>query len=95
MAAIEVDGGAVLGGIAIVGLAFHPNKSTDVDASQSQAYREISVRQLASGDSLGRQDATGPDVPGRTLVRDSPRIEGHQYFSMCSTTSSTPRAWLT
>lgn len=37
----------------------------------------------------------GPAEPGRTRMRSSDRIEGHQYVSMCSTTSSVPLVWLT
>lgn len=44
---------------------------------------------------FGSQDPSGPFVPVTVLVKLLPRIEGHQYFSMCSMTSSTPRAWLT
>ena len=31
------------------------------------------------------------DEPGSTRVKSSLAIEGHQYFSICSTTSSVPR----
>ena len=37
----------------------------------------------------------GPADPGTTDSRSSDWIDGHQYFSMCSITSSVPRAWLT
>lgn len=37
----------------------------------------------------------GPSLPGTIADRSRLRIEGHQYFSMCSTTNSVPRAWLT
>ena len=38
---------------------------------------------------------TGPAVPGTVAVRLVPSMDGHQYRSMCSMTSSTPRVWLT
>ena len=58
------------------------------------------AQQLLTSDRIvfqrcGAHEAAGPEVPGITSVRCLPRIEGHQYFSICSITSSRPRAWLT
>ena len=61
-----------------------------------EVHRESYRRICRSWDLIRRSHgAHGPAEPGMILVRHSPRIEGHQYFSMCSTTSSKPRAWLT
>lgn len=37
----------------------------------------------------------GSALPGTTFTRSLLTIDGHQYFSMCSTASSVPRWWLT
>src|SRR5262249_27077592 len=63
-----------------------------------QMHQIVSPTPAAAGGgrgALATSRAHGPSEPGMTRVRSSPRIEGHQYFSICSTTSSVPRAWLT
>jgi hypothetical protein len=64
MAVIAVGGVVILKGVAIFVPALPPNKSTNFDAIQPQAYREISARQLARGNSLQAQDFPSNDVSG-------------------------------
>src|ERR1051325_404720 len=57
---------------------------TDDDSCPSQNPRPVVMLTLA-----------GLSLPGMTRVRSSLTMVGHQRDSMCSITSSVPRAWLT